>query len=183
MKKKNPKPPIDTSVYLDSSKMEEELRKSELRFRLLIDQAPDAIMITDLKGNFIDVNTCFCKMFGYKHKELIGKNVSMVIDADNLKNEPMRFDIIMNGETILRERKMIHRNGNIVDVEATVKLFPENLVCAIARDITERKKMEKILRENEFMFRKVTESETIGVAWANAKAKMINANETFCKML
>jgi PAS domain-containing protein len=122
-------------------------------------------------------------MFGYTRGELIGKNVSLVIDAENLKNEPIQFNVIMSGQTVLRERKMVHRNGTIIEVEATVKVFPDNRIVAIARDITARKKMEKELRENEFMFRKVTENEIIGVAWATSEGRLMNANHAFCKML
>jgi len=48
----------------ERKKAEDELRKSELRYRSLIDQASDAIMITDNKGNFADVILALCKVFG-----------------------------------------------------------------------------------------------------------------------
>src|SRR4051812_43347831 len=98
MKTKNSKQIIASPVNQNSN-IEEELRKSELKFRLLIDQAPDAIMITDLTGNFFEVNTHFCKMFGYQPDELIGKNASIVIDEGDIKDQPMRFDLLMKGET------------------------------------------------------------------------------------
>ena len=78
--------------------VEEELRKSELRYRSLIEQASDAIMITDQKGNFIDVNTSFCKQFGYTKEELLELNISMVIDPEQLKNDPIRYDLLRAGQ-------------------------------------------------------------------------------------
>src|SRR4030095_6640665 len=94
-------------------KFDEQLRKSEQRYRSMIDQASDAIMITDMKGNFSDVNIMFCKMFGYTREEALDLTISSMIDAEQLKNEPVRFDLLEKGMSILRERKMVHKDGNI----------------------------------------------------------------------
>jgi PAS domain S-box-containing protein len=121
-------------------KAEDEIRKSEERYKALIEQASDAIMITDSRGNFIDVNTSFCNQFGYTKGELMGLNISKVIDAEQLKTDPVRFDLLLAGQTISRERKMVHKNSTIIEVEANVKLLPDGRLLAIARNITERKK-------------------------------------------
>jgi len=114
------------------------IRKSEERYRALIEQASDAIMITDNKGNFLDVNTSFCDQFGYTKDEMMGLHIGKVIDAEQLKNDPVRFDLLMAGENILRERKMVHKDGHIIEVEANVRMLPDGRMLAIARDITER---------------------------------------------
>lgn len=122
----------------ERKRAEEAIRKSEERYRALIEQASDAIMITDNRGNFLDINTSFCDKFGYTKDELMGLNVSKVIDADQLENDPVRFDLLMAGEAIFRERKMVHKDGHIIEVEANVKMLPDGRMLAIARDITER---------------------------------------------
>ncbi|HLG41505.1 MAG TPA: PAS domain S-box protein, partial [Chitinophagaceae bacterium] len=127
---------------------EEAIRTSEERYRALIEQASDAIMITDDKGNFIDVNAGFCNQFGYTKEELKGLNISKVMDPEQLKADPVRFDLLLAGQTIFRERRMMHKNGNMMEVEANVKMLPDGRMLAIARDITERKKItEEILKE------------------------------------
>jgi len=139
-----PSPEGLSIFYRDISerkRAEEAIRKSEERYRALIEQASDAIMITDNRGNFLDVNTSFCTQFGYTKDELMGLNVGKVIDAEQLKNDPVRFDLLMAGETITRERMMIHKDGHIIEVEANVKMLPDGRMLAIARDITERKKI------------------------------------------
>ncbi|HEY6977702.1 MAG TPA: PAS domain S-box protein, partial [Chitinophagaceae bacterium] len=139
--------------------IEEELRKSELRYRSLIEQASDAIMITDQKGNFLDVNTSFCKQFGYTKEELFKSNVSIVIDPEQLKNDPLRFEPLVAGQSVLRERRMMHRNGTIIEVEANLKMLPDGRILAIARDITERKRSEEII---QLSLRRLKEAELIG---------------------
>ncbi len=129
---------------------EEELKKTELRYHALIEQASDAIMITDKQGNFTDVNPSLCRLFGYTKEELLRLNVNSLIDPEQLRNDPIQFDVLLTGQPILRERRMLHKNGTIVEVEANVKLIPDGRLLAIARDITERKRAaDQILKEKE----------------------------------
>lgn len=127
-----------------------EIRKSEERYRSLIEQASDYIMITDQTGNFSDVNSSLCKMFGYTREELLRSNISAIIDPEQLKTDPIQFDVLMSGRSVLRERRMMKKDGTIVLVEANVKRIPDGRILAIARDITERKKAEEeIVQANE----------------------------------
>ncbi|MDP4264417.1 MAG: PAS domain S-box protein [Bacteroidota bacterium] len=127
-------------IIIQKSRLDKELRKSEERYKVLIEQASDAIMITDHRGNFSDVNTSFCNEFGYTKDELMGLNVSKVMDPEQLRTDPIRFDLLLAGQTISRERRMMHKNSGIIEVEANVKMLPDGRMLAIARNITERKK-------------------------------------------
>ena len=71
---------------------EEKLKKSDERYRSLIEQASDAIMISDFNGNFIDVNESLCKMFDYSKAELQRMNIADLIDAEQLKERPVNFN-------------------------------------------------------------------------------------------
>src|SRR5450432_86252 len=138
-----PSPTGLSIMFRDISKRksaEEELKTTELRYHALIEQASDAIMITDKQGNFTDVNPSLCKMFGYTKEELLRLNINNLIDPEQLKHDPVQMDILLTGQPILRERRMLHRNGTIIEVEANVKLIPDGRLLAIARDITERKR-------------------------------------------
>src|SRR6185369_1100190 len=121
--------PAGLSIFFrdisERKRAEEAIRKSEERYRALIEQASDAIMITDNRGNFLDVNTSFCKHFGYSKDELMGFNVNKVIDAEQIETDPIRFDLLMAGQSVFRERKMVHKDGHIIEVEANVKMMPD----------------------------------------------------------
>jgi PAS domain S-box-containing protein len=118
-------------------------------YHALFDQATDAIMVTDFNGNFKDVNAGACKMFGYTREELLQMNVSALLDTGHLNTKPIQFDLLMQGKNILNERKMLHRNGTIVYVESNAKKLNDNYIMAIARNITERKKVTQILEKSE----------------------------------
>ena len=118
-------------------------------YHILFEQATDAIMVTDFKGNFIDVNKSLCNLFGYTKEELLKLNVKVLLDADHIKNHPIQFDILKKGENVFNERKMIRKDGSFVYVEANAKKFRDDRIMAIVRDITERKKMDIILQQSE----------------------------------
>ncbi|HMH22843.1 MAG TPA: PAS domain S-box protein [Puia sp.] len=134
----------------DRKNKEEAREKAELRYHNLIEQASDAIMITDQQGMFLEVNTTLCNLFGYTKEELLQSNISRLLDPVQLKNEPIQFALLASGQPVLRERRMLHKDGTIIEVEANVKLTPDGRLLAIARDITERKRAaQQILREKE----------------------------------
>jgi PAS domain S-box-containing protein len=118
-------------------------------YHSVFEQATDAIMVTDFEGNFKDVNSSLCTMFGYTKEELLQLNVRALLDPESLKLQPLRFDLLALGQNVFNERKMVHRNGTIVYVEANAKKLSDKRILVIARDITERKKVEQVLQKSE----------------------------------
>ena len=148
----------------EKKKAENELKESEERYRSVIEQASDAIFITEEKGDLIDVNTALCNQLGYSKEELIGLNVTKIIDAAHLKISPLRFDLVFAGEVVVRERKMRHKNGSIVEMEIKAKMLPDKRILVIARDVTERKKIESKLIEQEKQLRLFVEHSPASLA-------------------
>lgn len=118
-------------------------------YHTLFEQANDAIMVTDFTGNFKDVNSGLCTLFGFTKEELLRTNVKTLLDQEHLQKQPIRFDLLAMGQNILSERKMVHKNGDLVYVEVNAKKIDDEHILAIARNITERKKVESILQKSE----------------------------------
>jgi len=138
-------------------------QKSEEKYHSLIEQASDAIYILDFKGNFTDVNASMCKMMGYSKEELLQLNVEAIIDPEELKTDPLPKNIRKPGQSAVRERRFIRKGGRDFTVEVNVKLFADDRIMVIARDVTERKKMETELREAELKFRTIADKSMVGV--------------------
>jgi PAS domain S-box-containing protein len=133
----------DITFYREA---EELVRANERKYRSLFEQASDAIMITDFQGSLIEVNASLCQMFGYKKEELAQMNVSTLIEPAHLQSDPIQFETLKKGDQVINERWMVHKDGRIIIVEANVKLFSENRLMAICRDITDRKRdQEKLI--------------------------------------
>jgi two-component system, sporulation sensor kinase E len=139
-----------------------DLQKSEEKYRSLIEQASDAIYILDLNGSFTDVNASMCKMIGYGREELLQLNIESIVDPGELETDPLPPKMDNTKESIIRERRFIRKNGKIFTVEVNVKKFDDRIMV-IARDITDRKKMESELREAEVKFRSIAEKSIVGV--------------------
>jgi PAS domain S-box-containing protein len=113
------------------------LEESERRYRILMEQASDGIFICNKKGDFSQVNTKACDMLGYTQQELLRYNV-----RDIVKGKLPPFDKLRLGETMLTECLILHKNGHIVPVEASIKMIDDSQIQSIVRDITERKRVE-----------------------------------------
>ncbi|UAY52780.1 PAS domain S-box protein [Ferruginibacter albus] len=169
-----------TSRNLNNADTENKIKESERRYKALFEQASDPIMVTDFEGNFLDVNTSLCKLFGYEKEELLRMNIGSLVDNDELKANPIKFDLIRKGEQIFSKRRMVHRSGFIINVEANVKKFDENSIVAIARDVTELRKAQQKIEESETRFRNVFEAAAIGMAIVSLNGEWIKINKEVC---
>src|SRR6478735_6068277 len=153
------------------------------KYYALFEQASDPIMVTDFNGNFVNVNSSFSKMFGYTKDELLTMNIRQLIDAEEFKERPIRFDLLADGQHIFSERKMVHKNGTIINVEANVKRYDKETVMAIARDVTEIRKANKIIQESEARFRAAFEGSPLGMAIVSLDGQWVRVNKELCNIL
>jgi len=120
----------------------------------LIQQASDGIFITDLAGNFIEINQRGCQMLGCSKDEILNRNIRDVIvrEADS---PPLRFAELLDGKSIQSERIMRRKDGSQFTVEISARMIEKQKLQGIVRDITGRKQMETALRESELLYRQL----------------------------
>jgi PAS domain S-box-containing protein len=148
----------------ERKRIENELRFSEERFRVLFEYAPDAYFLHDSQGRLLDVNKRAEQLTGYGREEQIGRTIIdlgavppsetdrvLSMAAENAAGRPSGPN-----EVILR-----HKDGALLTVEVMtlpVRIKGAPVVLGIARDVTERRKMEEELRSSEERFQQVAES-------------------------
>ena len=100
---------------------EKALQESEARYRMLIEQASDAILIVRPYGSYVEANSAACKLLGYTRDEILQKNMLdlFIIPQD----KPLREAELLQGKTLLIEREMIRKDGSLVTVEVSSKLL------------------------------------------------------------
>ncbi|MCW3087108.1 MAG: kinE 1, partial [Sediminibacterium sp.] len=118
----------------------------ENAYRALFEQASDCILVTDFSGNLIDANAAVVSTFGYSKEELMKMHISALIEAEDLRANPIRFQLLDQGAQIFNERPMVLKNGTIIEVEVNVKKFNPTSIMAIVRDVTERNKVRAHLQ-------------------------------------
>lgn len=121
------------------------LRESEARYRMLMEQAAEGIVIYDRQGLVIDANTQFCRMLGYEREEILGKAMAGFFAEAERVSKPITFGELLSGQTVLRQRSLTRKDGTPVSVESSSKMLPDGRMQAIIRDISERKANEERL--------------------------------------
>lgn len=136
----------------------------ESLYRALFEQTNDAVFIIGLDLRYIAINSQASEMLGYDIGELIGMSVSDIVALeDHSEGEPTSsFDTIGAGQPIY-ERTFRRKDGSTFPVEiSTSFVYDEGLtprhIQSIVRDITERKKFERDLRQSEERYRKIVEA-------------------------
>jgi len=158
-----------------------EILKSEEKYRSLIEQASDAIYVVNFDGHFTDVNNSMCKMMGYTRDELLELKVDDIIDPEELKTDPIKHGPRKPEEYVIRERRLIRKDGSVFYAEINVKSFQDNRILVIARDITDRKRIESDLREAELKFRTIAEKSIVGV-YIVQNGKFVYVNPRFAEV-
>lgn len=158
-----------------------ELCGDAVEYRILIEEASDGIHTYDLHGNIIDSNSKLCEMLGYTKSELLHLNVKDLIPAEDLILNPIRFDDLKAGKTLIRERRLLHKDGSVLHVEISGRLIREGVLQSIIRDISERKNAEEKLRQNEERLRNLFEASQDGIV-VEENEIITYVNKSYTKM-
>lgn len=128
-------------------KIEQELKVSEQKFRSLFEDAGDGILVGNNKGVITEVNNSFLEMTGLKYDDVINQHISILFSEDTLSSTPLRFDLIDEGQSVIIEREITGKQGQVVTVEMNSRKILDNYYISIVRNLSERIKVENELRE------------------------------------
>ena len=143
-------------VGLDISekiKSQNELLESEQKFRTLVQQASDGIIITDDDGNLIEVNESAATLTGYQKDELYKMNTDDIFVEERGIKRPLRYNAMANGAVVISEHFIKRKGGKLLNVEVSAKQLSDGRFQRILRDITERTLVEDALRASEKKYR------------------------------
>ena len=160
----------------------EALAESEERFRTLFELAPDAVYLYDLYGRFLDGNKAAEALVGYPKTELIGKSFLdlNLLSQPDLQKAGKALARSTQGESTGPEEYVLKRkDGQLVPVEIRtfpIKLGDKALVLGIARDISERKKLEQGLADALRFNETVIAASSLGLLVYRASGECILAN-------
>ena len=140
----------------------EELEQSRDKYRKLVNYANDAMFVITLAsehpcyGYFADVNNVACKQFGYSREELLHMTPFDLSEDNNFSRIKEMLDRLKKEGNLTYETTYKKKDGSIFPVEISglrLTISNEDLFTFIARDISERKKVEAALRKSEHLYR------------------------------
>jgi PAS domain S-box-containing protein len=124
---------------------EERLRKSEEKYRDLIEISPDAIYVVDADGVCVLGNRAGAELAGVPESKLVGTPVTDTYLPEERYVFRQRLEQLKTGGTLRFERNFVRKNGDIIPVEVSVTAIRGGYFQAILRDISERKRSEALL--------------------------------------
>ncbi len=150
--------------FTERKETEEALKKSEERYRSILDNTLEGYFEIDLTGNFTFVNDAECKDLGYTREELIGMSYKKYTDEiSGQKLYDLFLGVFNTGKMVKAyDGEFIKKDGTKGFNQISVSLIrnPEGRPIGfrgLSRDITERKKMEETIRQSEERYRTIIE--------------------------
>jgi len=167
---------------------EKELKESEERYKELFERSLDCVYTHDFEGNFISANQTALDLFGYTKEEIKSLNFASILSEDELlKAFNALREIIKKGvQDGISEYKVKNKNGDYLHIETTGALIYKDgkphAIMGTARDITERKRAEKALRESEIKHKTLVNNipGMIYRTYPDWSAEFISSSEAIC---
>ncbi|MEE9115712.1 MAG: ATP-binding protein, partial [Thermoplasmata archaeon] len=133
---------------IERKQTEDELRRSEERFKIMFDYAPDAYVLIDQEGVLIDGNPASEELLGYEKADAVGKNLLDfgVLPEDQMEKTMENLMKTIEGQsTGPDEMELINEDGKRVIIETRtfpVRIDGKDMMLSTGRDITEQKQVE-----------------------------------------
>jgi PAS domain S-box-containing protein len=126
-------------------------KSSITNFEFFVNESPDLVCIADFNAYYKEVNPAFTKVLGYSRKELLSRPFVDFVHPEDLEKTYAEVQFLTNNNPTLDfENRYITKNGNLVYLQWKANLnSSNNLIYAIARDITETRKTQGKLLSSE----------------------------------
>ena len=181
-----------TGIHLDITarkQAEAARRDSEERYRDLIEQAGDIIYRTDAAGRFTYCNPTSLRILGYFPEELLGRHYLEIVEPQS-RAQAERFygrQFIRKTLRTVYELPVVTKDGREVWLGQHTQLLMEGDTVhgfqVVAREVTERKRVELALRESEERFSKAFHSSPAGMAISRLEdGRVLDVNEAFVRV-
>jgi PAS domain S-box-containing protein len=148
---------------------ERALRESEERYRLLLQNANDAVYVHEVTergvGRFVEVNDRACKMLGYSREEFLAMDVGRIDTPEQHARTPAIVEALLRTGSSLFETEHVARDGRRIPVEVSTRAFElqgRTVIFSVVRDISERVAAETALREARRLLDETQEISRLG---------------------
>ncbi|MEA5535242.1 PAS domain S-box protein [Crocosphaera sp. XPORK-15E] len=167
----------------ERKQIEAALKESEEKFRILFEQAPSAMGLSSLEGNFLRVNQAFCDLVGYSCEELLEFNCADTTHPDDDDKELPLKEQLLSGEipSFLTEKCLRSKQGQKINIILQMTLIRDLqekplYLFGQAVDITQRKQTEIALKESEERLSRIITTISDGLLVVNAQGNICFIN-------
>jgi PAS domain S-box-containing protein len=173
-------------------RMQEELRKTAEKLRIMFETVGDMFIVTDMNLNIVNANEASARLLGYSSNvELAGKSVADLISSKDrataTKTMKKTLKTKTGSGTSNLECKFITTAGEEFDVEATTDLLRDcsgmsSGLIITARDVTDRKQMEAAVQESSEKLRATFDAMQDGIFISTLDGHILDSNEAAARL-
>ncbi len=143
------------AIALEKAAALASLGESELKYRSLVAQAEEMIFLFDtVTHEILDANAYTSRLLGYAPGELLGRRLDDIVDAPADEIAQLVRRVVDDGELHLADRRYRTNEGRLVDVDDVSSLVSyggRQAVLVLARDVSERKALQRQLVQSQKM--------------------------------
>jgi len=172
----------------ERDRLERELRESEERYRFLVENAPDIIFSIDPDGLMTYVSETVSRALGYRPEDVIGRPFRNIIEYDDPSQAGVRFAQMREDPSreVMSDLMLIHADGRRIPFEVSSRGVVRDGVFAgihgSARDMSERHRLERELREAGERYRFLVENSPDVVFSTDTEGNFTYLSETIERM-
>jgi PAS domain S-box-containing protein len=177
------------TLEAERKRTEETLRKSQEKYRSVLDSIEEGYFELDLSGNFTFFNDAVCKAFGYSREELMGMNNRDYTTPETAQKMYDIFNqIYRTGKpAIVVDYEIIRKDGSrmVLELSASLKTDSQGQPVGfqgVGRDVSARSRAEEELRESEERYRTVLEANPDPVVVYDIEGMVVYFNPAFAEV-
>ena len=175
---------VNSRDITERKKAENILRESEERYRAVIEQAAEGIFLFDPQSKrILEANLAFGEMFGYASEDLSRMTLYDLVPQDPEGVDRNVERTLEQRSVKIGEREYRREDGSVVDVEVSggvISYGGGEVICSVVRDVTERKRAEKELRQSEANLASAQRIANLGNwLWDSRTGELLWSDETY----
>src|SRR5450759_1464955 len=155
-------------------------------FDYILKFANDIILLIDNDLNIFEANDSALEHYQYTREEFIGMNVEKIRAPETLSELAGILNIVNENESATYETVHIRKDNTTFHIELSTRVVMiegARYYQTIGRDITQRKSVEKTLKESENKFRKIFEESPFSILMTDKDFSINRANQSFCNLI
>ena len=175
---------VDHAINLKSA--EQKSTKNESLFRSLFEMSNDAIFIVNFEGKIVDANNRACELLKYNYDELVSMPINSLHSSGALDKASQLLDTMKTKGYYRFDAKFRTSDEAIIDVDISARVInqEEGVFQEIVRDMTDQKRKEKTLIENERTLKRILENVQTGIVIIDASDhRIVDVNRNAAQLI
>jgi diguanylate cyclase (GGDEF)-like protein/PAS domain S-box-containing protein/hemerythrin-like metal-binding protein len=158
----------------------------EDRYQVLFTKAKIPMLLIDPQnGMIVEANEAACNYYGYSPEQFGSMRITDIntLSPEQVQEEMARAEQEKRSHFFFRHRLA---SGEVRDVEVhsgPLTINSRHLLYSVIRDITDRRKAERMLKESEARFRHIMEHAPLGISITDLHGRFVQVNQAFCDIV